>query len=267
MKKKVLSALVIVCLFSMNSCTKKEETLLLKLDYGSKKQWFYIIEYKSQGLFTQGDSTTQLTNGVNCRLSGSTAESGKLTIKTGNIVVTSDMLNDEETQQLADKLSKAEYELNLVDGQPSIDTSAELPAGGLPEWDIYTQLAKLLPTLPDKPIQPGFTWERTTTLPIKTVQGTVPCEVYRFYTFDTLSANVATISWKFQYSAEEEALDTSNIMKQIPIAGKGTGTAKINVKNNLIVQAEMEFKTPVATVGPVTVKWQENAVMKYEAGE
>jgi len=251
----------------MNGCTKKEETLTLKLDYSSEDQWYYTIEYKSQGLFTQGDSTTQLTNGISCRLSGSTAEAGKLTVKTENIVVTSDMLNDEETQQLTEKLSKANYKLNLVDGQPSIDTTAELPAGSLPEWDIYTQLAKLLPTLPDKPILPGFTWERTATLPITTTQGTVPCEVYRYYTFDTLSANVATITWKFRYSAEEEALDTSNIMKQIPVAGNGTGSAQIDVINKVILQAEMEFKTPVATVGAVTVTWQENAVLKHESGE
>lgn len=266
MKKILLSALILFCMLSMNNCTK-EETLTLKLDYSSKDQWFYTIEYKSQGLFTQDDSTTQLTNGISCRLSGSTAEAGKLTVKTENIVVTSDMLNDEETQQLTEKLSKAEYKLNLADGQPSIDTTAELPAGSLPEWDIYTQLAKLLPTLPDKPIQPGFTWERSATLPLKTVQGTVPCEVYRFYTFDTLSANVATISWKFRYSAEEETLDTSNIMKQIPVAGNGTGSAQIDIKNNIILQAEMEFKTAVATVGPVTVNWQENAVLKHESGE
>ena len=266
MKKILLSALILFCMLSINNCTK-EETLTLKLDYSNKDQWLYTIEYKSQGLFTQGDSTTQLTNGISCRLSASTADAGKLTVKTENIVVTSDMLNDEETQQLTEKLSNAQYRLNLVDGQPTIDTTAELPAGSFAEWDIYTQLAKLLPTLPDKPVKPGFTWERTVTIPIKTVQGTVPCEVYRFYTFDTLSVNIATISWKFRYSAEEEALDTSNIMKQIPVAGNGTGLAQIDVENHYILQAEMEFKTPVATVGPVTVNWQENAVLKHESSE
>lgn len=266
MKKKLLSALVLFCILSINNCTK-EDTLTLKLDYSNKDQWLYTIEYKSQGLFTQGDSTTQLTNGISCRLSGSTADAGKLTVKTENIVVTSDMLNDEETQQLTEKLSNAQYSLNLVDGQPSIDTTAELPAGSFPEWDIYTQLAKLLPTLPDKPIQPGFTWERTATIPLKTIQGTIPCEIYRFYTFDTLSANIALISWKFRYSADEQALDSITMTKQIPVAGDGSGSAQIDIKNNIILQAEMEFKTPVATIGEVTVNWQENAVLKHESSK
>ncbi len=266
MKKKLLSVLVLFCVLSINNCTK-EETLTLKLDYSKKDQWLYTIEYKSQGLFTQNDSTTQLTNGISCRLSGSTADAGKLTVKTEDIAVTSDMLNDEETQQLTEKLSNAQYSLNLVDGQPFIDTSAELPAGSFPEWDIYTQLAKLLPTLPDKPVLPGFTWERTVTLPIKTIQGTVPCEVYRSYTFDTLSANTALISWQFRYSAEEDALDSTNYLKQIPVAGNGSGTAQIDVKNNILLQAEMDFKTPVATIGEVTVNWQEHAVLKYEPNE
>lgn len=266
MKKKLLSVLVLFYVLSISNCTK-EDTLTLKLDYSKKDQWLYTIEYKSQGLFTQGDSTTQLTNGISCGLSGSTAGAGKLTVRIENIVVTSDMLNDEETQQLTEKLSNARYSLNLVDGQPSIDTTAELPAGSFPEWDIYTQLAKLLPALPSKTTQPGFTWERTVSLPIKTIQGTLPCEVYRFYTFDSLSASTAFISWQFRYSAEEKALDSTNYLKQIPVAGNGSGTAQIDVKNNILLQAEMDFKTPVATIGEVTVNWQEHAVMKYESSK
>ncbi len=268
MYKNLILSLFVVSSLVITGC-QKEKTYTLKVDYSAKKQWTYTIEYTSQGLFTQNDSTTTLNTVIKSALTGSTTTPDKLKLTVQNIQITSDMLTEEEKQQVTEKLSKAEYDLALQDGTPSIDTSADLPAGSFPEWDLYRQFARLLPTLPTTSIKPGFNWERTATFPVTTMQGTVPCEVYRSYTFDSLSEDNATalISWQFRYATDKQVIDSTNLMKQIPIAGNGTGTALFDLKNNVIKEAKMQFETPLAEIGSISVNWREEAVLKLEGSE
>lgn len=268
MNKYVIFSLL--CLFIIvTGCQKKEEPLTLKVDYSTQKEWTYSVSYTSQGLFTQNDSTTTMNTVINSRLTGTTDTPDKLKLAVTNIQITSDMLKDEEKQQIIEKLSKAEYDLAMQDGTPTIDTTTELPAGSFPEWDLYTQFAKLLPSLPGTAVKKGFTWERTATLPIRTVQGIVPCEIYRSYTVDSLTEDnaVALISWQFRYSTEKEVIDSTNFMKQIPVAGSGTGTAQFDCRKKAITRATMQFETPLAKIGEVSVNWREEAVLQLEAGE
>jgi len=110
-----------------------------------------------------------------------------LFVKVDSIAIKSDMYKEDVKKDLREKLLKSNYALSLVNGFPSIDTAAELPAEAI--WNgTLRQLAKLLPTLPNKPIKPGFSWERTFVLPLRTARGIVPCEVYRSYTFNKLQA-------------------------------------------------------------------------------
>lgn len=71
--------------------------------------------------------------------------------------------------------------------------------------------------------------------------------------------DTAFISWEFKYSAQEEASRDIDITKEVPVAGKGKGTAVLNVKDGYLVRADMNFTAPVATVGAVTVAWEEKA--------
>jgi hypothetical protein len=46
------------------------------------------------------------------------------------------------------------------------------------------------------------------------------------------------------------------------VFGTGNGSAVIDIKNGCILSAEMNFTTPVAVVGDVSIVWHENAVIK-----
>ncbi len=264
MKKNMFLLLAVACMLAMTGC-QKEKKLTLKVDYSAEKQYIYSVEYTSQGLFTQNDSTTTMNTVLHSSLTGKATTPGKLHLTVDKIHITSDMLGDDEKQQVSEKLLKAEYSLALVDGSPTIDTTAELPAGSFPEWDLYRQFVRLLPELPSANAEPGFTWERTATLPLATVHGTIPCEIYRSYTFDSLSIENASayISWQFRYSTDKSVIDSTNFMKQIPVAGNGTGSAQIDLKKHIITQATMQFETPLAKIGEVSVNWREQAVLKF----
>ncbi len=268
MQKNSILSLFVIGALVLTGC-QREKNYTLKVDYSSQEQWVYSVEYTSQGLFTQNDSTTTLNTVIKGTLSGSTTTPDKLRMKVQNIQITSDMLNDEEKQQVTEKLADAEYDLVLQEGTPSVDTSAELPAGSFPEWDLYRQFAKLLPELPTTAVKPGFNWERTVTLPVRTMQGVVPCEIYRSYTFDSLYADnsAALISWQFRYSTDKEVIDSSNLMKQIPVAGNGTGSALFDLKKKVITEAKMQFETPLAKIGEVSVNWREEATLKLAGNE
>jgi hypothetical protein len=246
------------------SCTKEKGTALT-IDYSSKENWEYTVNYTSQGIFTQEDSTSTKNTTINCTLLGNKAQdSDKLDLKVKSIEITSDMFDDEVKQQLTDQLSKAEYSLLIQEGYPTFDTEQKLPAGSFLEWDLYLQFAKLMPLLPSKPVDPGFAWERSLIMPMQTAYGEIPCEVYQNYTFDSLSADkkIAFIRWQFRYSAEQQFVDSVDFIKQIPVAGNGSGSVQLDLKNKCILTAEMDFKSPIATIGEVKIDWREHAVLK-----
>jgi len=177
------------------------------------------------------------------------------------VTVKSDVYKEDVRKEIKDKIAGSEYSLSLANGYPSLDTGAAIPASASLEWDLYRQLSKLLPVLPAKPVKPGFTWERTDVFPMKTARGTVSCEVYRAYVLKSLSGDSATITWKFRYSGTGGTADSS-VLTQIPVYGTGNGTALIDIRKGLIEHADMNFTTPVAVVGDVSVVWHEKAEMR-----
>jgi len=241
--------------------------VLLKADYGAKQQWMYSVEYTSQGNFRQKSSNTAKTTEIRCMLIGRKNDQKKFGVKVDRVFVKSDIYDDSLKNEISEKLSKADYSLSLANGFPSIDTSVEIPASSYLEWDLYRQLSKLLPMLPAKPVKPGFTWERTDMFPMNTARGRVSCEIYRNYTFDKLAGDTAAISWKFRYAGSGKPADKASAMKEIPVFGTGNGSAMIDIKNGCILTAEMNFTTPVADVGDISIVWHENAKIKLVEGK
>jgi hypothetical protein len=263
--KKNASAILILSLLALTAIAKDKATnegVLLKADYAGKQQWKYSVDYTSQGNFRQKSSNTAKSTDIHCVLFGAKKEQKKLAVKADSVVVKSDMYSAELQKEIRDKLSKADYSLSLANGFPSIDTSVELPANSYLEWDLYRQLSKLLPILPVKPVKPGFAWERTDIFPMQTARGKVSCEVYRNYTFDKLHGDTAMVSWKFRYAGSSKTTDSASAMNEIPVFGTGNGSAVLDIKNGCILNAEMNFSTPVAVVGDVSIVWHENAVIK-----
>jgi hypothetical protein len=246
--------------FSAFAKDSKDNAVSLSMDYNGKAQCSYTVDYTSQGNFTQKGAVSSKSTTVHCSVQSLKEKPDMLTIKVDSIEIKSDIFSEDVKKDLKEKLLKSRYAISLVNGFPTIDTSLEAPATGYLQWDLYRQFAKLMPMLPSKPIKPGFTWERTFTLPLHTSRGTVSCEMYRTYAFKKLQGDTAIVSWDFRYTAGKKAPDTTSALDQIPVSGKGSGSAVLDISNHCILKAEMNFATPVAIVGDVSVTWQEKAV-------
>jgi hypothetical protein len=239
--------------------------VLLKADYALRRTCNYSVDYTSQGNFRQKASNASKSTRIKCVVHTARTGANKLGIKVERISITSDVYARELQNEIRDKLVSANYALSLTNGFPSLDTSVEMPAAGYLEWDLYRQLAKLLPVLPAKPVKPGFTWERTNVLPMNTARGKVSCEIYRTYSFDKLSGDTAFISWKFRYAGAGKS--DSAALTEIPVYGTGNGSAQLDIRQGCILNAEMNFTTPVAVVGDVSIVWHENAEIKLTEGK
>ena len=85
--------------------------------------------------------------------------------------------------------------------------------------------------------------------------------IYRSYTFKKLQGDTAMVGWDFRYTAaDKKSSDTSDVLNNIPVSGKGSGSALLDLRNHCILRAAMDFAAPVATVGDVSVTWIEKAV-------
>ena len=256
----IVSLLAGTVTFSSPAKDLKDDAVMLKMDYDGKTQCTYSVDYSSQGTFNQKGVVTVKSTSVRCAVLG-TIEKDRLALTVDSAVIKSDVYADDVQKDLREKLGQSQYSLSLASGYPSIDSTVKMAAAGYLQWDLYRQLAKLLPILPKKPIKPGFSWERTFTVPLRTARGTVSCEVYRAYTFKKLQGDTAMVGWDFRYTAaDKKSSDTSDVLNHIPVSGKGSGSALLDLRNHCILRAAMDFAAPVATVGDVSVTWIEKAV-------
>jgi hypothetical protein len=237
----------------------------LTINYEGKQICSYRIEYTSQGEYKQKGQITKKKTGVNCVSSAIVTGENRVKIKMDTVSIESDMYSEEKINEIRESIMKSTYSLYLSEGYPVIDTSAGLPVSDYLSWDIYRQLIKLLPVLPEERVKPGYTWEQTVTIPMKTARGTIPCELYRFYTFKKLKRDTATISWNFRYAPAENAVDSTNPLEEVPIGGKGSGLALISVKKNCLISVDVGFSTPVAVIKDISVTWRERAVFKLKS--
>jgi len=231
---------------------------LLSVDYSGMKRCVYLAEYTSQGNFRQKEALSKKSSAIRCMLSMARKDDKRMSVKVDSISVVSDIFNEKIRKHLSETLLASSYTLSLSRGFPSVDSTAAAPGAEYLEWDLYLQLSKLLPALPDHAVKQGFTWERTLTMPLQTQRGKIVCETYRSYTLSKLKGDTATIVWRFTFTANKKS-DGIDVLKEIPVSGTGNGIAVLDVANRCILSASMDFTTPVARIGDLTVSWTERA--------
>jgi len=255
--------LILLCAFGLsNAELPKNNWVLLKADYTGNPHYMYSLKYTSQGNLRQGSNNTAKSTKINVVLTTTRESTPKLQLKIDSCTTKSNTYTEDLLKEIREKLLKADYALSLSNGFPSPDTSVDIPASNYLEWDLYRQLAKLLPILPEKSVPPGFAWERTQNVPMQTAGGKVSCEVYRTYKFDKRCGDSAFVSWQFRYANNSKTKDSVKSVNEIPVYGTGNGSAVIDLKKGCILTALVNFTTPVAVIGDVTVTWHENAMIE-----
>ena len=249
---------LLLALFS-SALSAKEISVMVDMN-GKGGLCTYRIEYTSRGNFKDKAGITEKTTGVSCLMRATAIDSTKLLAKLDSVKIKSTLYNAAKIQDIKSKLLNTDFSIKMDHGSLTIDSTSKIPASDYIAWDLYRQLVKMLPTLPDKPIKPGYTWEDIGVVNLQTQGGTVPCEIYRFYTFKKMKGDTATIVWNFRFVPTNNYKDTTNALEDVPVGGNGSGSAVIDVRNKQLVGADMGFSTPVAKVGGISVTWQERAV-------
>jgi hypothetical protein len=239
----------------------------LRLDYREQRDYPYFLAYDSKCVIDEGESKSEIRTRITCKLLGIPEENGsRINFLVDSTRVRSELFDSSQQQSLIRKLNGSKLGLALIAGCPVVDTLSSFSVSELSEWDLVIQFAKLLPDIPNRPVRKGYTWERNAVHPINTSLGKIPCEVYRLYEVDSLSnrGKRAHISWHFRYAAADLAVDTSNILKRVPVSGKGKGSAVFDVQNEKLLLAKITFATPVAESGDVKITWYERTIFAYE---
>jgi len=246
---------------------RAKDKMDLYLDYTALKQWRYVLSYHAErGLEGKKEKSTTESTHISCMLLGDLAEDKeRLTFTVKRPRVSSGIYDDTTTQRVTQSLRDSEYGLAIINGCPTVDTLGALSSQPLVEWDLYFQFAKLLPDMPQDPVRAGYTWERSALHPIRTPAGVVPCQVYRLYKVDEVSEakGEVYISWEFTYQAEKTAMNSPEILERVPVTGKGTGTAVVDLIDGFIQEANVKFETPTAKTGSGMVTWKEEMNLKF----
>jgi hypothetical protein len=247
-----------------------EPTVVLSLDYSNRSTCSYAVDFRSTLTLSEAGTSNARNTHISCALNGSLNEAkDRLLLTVADVNVESELYAKDVRKAVVQKLAAATYSLPLTAGYPTLDTLVDLSSMGLPEWNLYMQLGKLLLDVPSQAVKRGFTWERTVSLPMRTAQGNTLCEVYRRYTLERLSQknDTAYVRWEFRYSAEKPHLDSASVIEHVPVRGKGTGSAVIDLTAALLVRAAIDFETPLATIGNAKATWKENALLTLQSGK
>jgi|GEM_PF-2758951 len=265
---KNLMALCAICILAMavQNADAARRKVRLNLDYARMIPWNYALEYRSECVITENNATSTVPTRVYCELSGVPSDMGdRFTFTVDSVAVSSDFYDAEKQASIVRKLTRGRFAVALINGCPVVDTLSTFSVSELSEWDMVIQFAKLLPDIPREPVRRGYSWDASGAFPLMTSLGKIPCEVYRLYQVDSLTSNGAFvhISWRFRYAALHSAVDTSAVLKRVPVSGQGSGTAVIDAVNEILSEATVRFETPVASYGGVRVKWVENTTLRY----
>jgi len=261
--KQLLMSIVLV---SFLTPTFSKDKMNLYLNYTALKQWRYVLKYQSVCTIEDSDTTVSQKTRIGCTLHGELSEDKqRLNFTIKKPLVESQLYDSSMIQSLQDSLKTRVYGLAIIDGCPVVDTLARSKNEPLPEWDLYFQFAKLLPDMPQEKVKAGYSWERSAVHPLRTHIGTVPCHVYRLYKVDRVSEaeGAVYISWEFSYKAEKSAMKNTDFLKKIPITGKGSGSATIDLIDGYIHKAKIKFTTPVAQIDEKKVTWTEDMVLEF----
>ncbi len=254
--------------YLLSSCGADRDAVKLSVDFNKAETWKYDFSCTINGNFDWPDSSAVLSSRLDCRLVGHRTPNGapgELEVSATDVNVSSGFLDTSELQNIRKQVAGTHMKIRFNGKVPIPADTVSLPVFGLGEWDIYRQLIKVAPTLPEGRVHPGYSWEREREMPLETSFGKADCSLYQSFRFDSLfyegKERYAALSWKFKYSVNPPRGDSSNITARLPQSGSGTGRAVLDIDGSRVLSAEIDFMTPQASFKDMNVRWEERIRM------
>jgi hypothetical protein len=206
-----------------------------------------------------------------CTLSGSTdaADNALLHVSVPYAVFTSNVLGPAELDNLMSQAREVKLRFNAADGSIVPEDSAAMPIIRIGEWDLFKDIAKVIPAMPKIRVKAGDSWEREKSLPLDTRHGDVTGHCVQSFRLDSIligqdGTTSALVGWDFVYRLERHAArdgaDTqaAGLLDRMPPGGTGAGQAVIKVDDKALERASMSFSAPSSGGGKFLISWKES---------
>lgn len=248
---------------------KSNSPVTLNIQFSPLDTVVYRLTYNSGGEYSWEDTSSDLSTTLECKLIGKHVRNnpGNMSVHVESTNILTNVLDKVEIFNMTHQLEERDFIVSYTESGIDMDKIGLFPLYSPEEHGFIRQLMKLTPNLPNQPVPPGFVWERESMHPVKSSAGTIPCTVYRSYSFDSLSSDdhtLAYISWKFRYMLDQKSIDTTSAVFLMPMAGMGQGNATINTTLHKIKNSEVRFITDEVDIAGMKLKWKEKAVMVME---
>ncbi|MBD3422427.1 MAG: hypothetical protein GF398_20120 [Chitinivibrionales bacterium] len=258
----VTAITLLVWLLTAANCTRRE-SISLDVDFSTRPQWQYEAGIRISGTIESRDSLQVYSGSAGCVLTGSQRDehADQLNITASKIKIKADFLDSTEVEHLTRQLQNARLYFALRAGTIATPDSTELPVLMIGEWDFYRSFSKVVPTLPGGKVRIGSKWDREKPIPLKTRHGDAVGHLYQTYVLDTIftkdKIEFAVINWDFVYKIEPTQTDSLDLIRRLPLSGKGSGRATINVTGNYLLDAQVLFEVVPQVDSPVKAGWKE----------
>ncbi len=204
-----------------------------------------------------------------CTLSGTTdaTNSALLHVSVPYATFSSNVLGPAEIDNLTSQAREVRLGFNARDGSIAPEDSAAMPIIRIGEWDLFKDLAKVIPAMPKIRVRAGDSWERERTLSLDTRHGDVIGHLVQSFSLDSIltgqgGKTSALVRWNFVYRLQRPGgagdREAAGLLDRMPPQGAGAGQALINVDDRTLERASMSFSAPASGGGKYLVSWKEN---------
>jgi hypothetical protein len=249
----------------------KRESIVLNVDFTSQREWRYRLAVDLKGTIAAPDTQRGFSSNARCILLGVpvAGRSAMLKVRACSVDIAMPLLSDAEKNNLIRQCNNTQFAVNLSDGAITPDDPADMPLVKIGEWDLYKDMAKVLPALPQGRVRKGFSWDREKQIPLETKLGRGVGHLFQSFTLDSLfidqqAARMALVTWRFTYGVEVKSTDTVARLGDVPSRGSGQGSALLNIGDKTLEKAAIHFSVPSTRQGKIKISWEEDIELTRE---
>jgi hypothetical protein len=238
----------------------------LIVDFSSQREWRYTLTVDLRGAIAAPDTQRDFSTNARCCLLGApvAGQSAMLHVRACSVSIAAPLLSDAEKNNLIRQCNDAQFTVNVGKGTIMPDDPADMPLIKIGEWDLYKDVAKVLPALPQGRVRKGFSWDREKQLPLETKHYNAMGHLFQSFILDSVfmdrrASRMALVSWRFTYGVEVKSDDTAGRLGgDLPSKGSGEGSALVNLSDKTLERASIHFSVPSTRQGKISISWKED---------
>ena len=249
----------------------KRDSVVLSVDFTSQREWRYMLTVDLKGTIAAPDTQRGFSSNARCILVGTpvAGQAPMLHVRACSVTVVALLLSDAEKENLIRQCTDAQFTVNVGKGTITPDDPANMPLVKIGEWDLYKDVAKVLPALPQGRVRKGFSWDREKQVPLETRLGSGAGHLFQSFTLDSIfigrqGSRMAMVTWKFTYGVEVQSTDTAGPFGGVPAKGSGRGNALLNISDKTLEKAAIHFSVPSTRQEKIKISWEEDIELTRE---